>query len=138
MSVENPDINPDRVELLASALESGNYAQESGQLAVRTAGDGAIRYCCLGVACEIAIANGCEVEKTVRSGDVKYGGLTTILPEVVMRWYGFSSPDPNLHSSDGVTRVASYWNDSMGADFGAIAAMFRDLVRQSQEGRVLR
>lgn len=65
------------------ALRSGEYRQGSGSLQA----DG--KFCCLGVACDVAIKNGVPLETTHRAGDYwLYGGMTNILPSQVINWLG--------------------------------------------------
>lgn len=100
-------INAERVELLAAALESGEYQQGRQQLHMKDyeAGD---RYCCLGVACEVAVKNGLELNVREDSeGTRSYDGSITILPRAVAQWYGFArdnggedSPSP-WENNDG-------------------------------------
>jgi hypothetical protein len=71
-----------RRALWVKALRSGKYRQAQGRL--RTDGG----FCCLGVACEVAIADGVDVR---RGGDVRaftYDGAETALPPSVAGWLG--------------------------------------------------
>jgi hypothetical protein len=83
--------NAENIKKWVDALRSGKYKQGKGFLNM----DG--EYCCLGVACELAIANGVKVEvaKDVHRGDdaILYDGLHGYLPGVVAEWLGtgFSS-----------------------------------------------
>lgn len=143
--------NQDRVKLLVEALRSGKYEQTKnklaeplldGQLKIRYISHKrqwpkfwrkretvniAAKYCCLGVACEVAIANGLDLEKFVTSYRIEYGKSHTAgtLPHEVVRWFGFASDDPKL----GVTTTrnhisATTANDGLNADFATIADAF--------------
>lgn len=79
------------------ALESGEFRQTKGQLGLGNTVDG-FSYCCLGVACELAIQAGVKVQRQVveekESGDpfdpdtVVYNGDVTLLPpQQVHEWY---------------------------------------------------
>lgn len=68
------------------ALRSGKYEQGKNQLA----GDN--RFCCLGVACEVAIANGVQLKKRIRSdGSIVYNSTSQYLPQSVMKWLGMKT-----------------------------------------------
>lgn len=129
-------IRKNRVKLFVAALRSGDYEQGNGFLE----SDG--KYCCLGVACKVAMLNGCEVEHgTVVAavygpknviGDLwgmkeaqvsAFDGRTTDLPRSVQEWYGFRGGDPTLDRETGhlrLTMIAA--NDNLGWDFERIAA----------------
>ena len=111
----------------ADALESGEY--EQGRLTLeRTLEDGSAKYCCLGVLCELAIADGVYVQKLsrpyVEPGDshALYGveRESVSLPEEVMRWSGVQTKQafvPGAH-----TLLAQ--NDR-GTPFSEIAKIIR-------------
>jgi hypothetical protein len=119
-----------RVRLLVDALRSGDYKQGRGALchvSVREDGGEDRRYCCMGVACEIARAHG--VTQVLRERDsgtiplglvVVYGTVddpnNSYLPQKVRDWFGFDSTDPIV---DG--RRLSGWNDGIEEDFNSIA-----------------
>jgi hypothetical protein len=132
------NVDRERVKLWVDALRSGEF--EQGYSLLRTS-EG--RYCCLGVACEVARRNGLELDSWKdEDGDVAYGERhgsdwsTMQLPGKVADWYGFvddagnSVVDPPLATcTDGDlddAYVATFVNDSMGANFSRIA----DLVEQ--------
>jgi len=78
----------DARRLWVEALRSGDYEQGIGALNARS-DDGVDRFCCFGVACEVAIANGVPVEKKRGSiGDYTYDGHAAFLPRSVLRWLG--------------------------------------------------
>ena len=123
------------------ALVYGGYEQCSGKLCESG------KYCCLGVACEVAIKNGVElnvvnVDPTPclcgavhgdEDGTGKtYDGETGILPPAVAAWLGLEDERDErgeIVSSDrnprlaGVTATA--WNDSLKASFRIIGQLFR-------------
>jgi hypothetical protein len=96
-------INRERLRLLTAALRSGEYQQGQGRL-VTIDPSGVYQYCCLGVACEVAAANGLDLDVTVHSSirvpylpyKVTYNNETTQLPGAVRAWYGFSECDPRV------------------------------------------
>lgn len=89
-------MNKDNLRLWVDALRSGEYEQTQGMLA-RKQGE-QTSYCCLGVACEVAAANGVIIPKTVDSYPTmdefdKVGGGYAVN-------YGCPSPD------------GEFWGDS--------------------------
>jgi len=69
-------------KLWVDALRSGKYKQ--GKFALRR-GD---RFCCLGVACQLAVEAGVIPEPVQTSHDDEwvYGGKFTVLPKKVYQW----------------------------------------------------
>lgn len=113
--------NKQRLKLWVDALRNAQFAQGTGSLASRKI-DGTFEYCCLGVACEVAMANGLEVQTDMRGafGTLKaYDGSDLTLPFTVVGWYGLSGKDPLLR--DGLEDLASSLNDDFGWDFDQIA-----------------
>lgn len=96
--------NQERIALLVAALRSGEFEQTTSYLKRYASFNGpeeepTARHCCLGVACEVAIANGLDIsERQIRnsSGGASFGFSSTTLPFEVMRWYGFADRDPAL------------------------------------------
>ena len=84
-----------RIRGWVSALRSGDYEQGRNNL---RRGD---KFCCLGVACEVAMIKGMGLSRrrTVCS-DWYYGqdqgGSATVLPDVARDWFGFSRSDVYL------------------------------------------
>jgi hypothetical protein len=126
----------ERRRALVSALKSGRYPQTYGtlhQMPARLSGsDGG--FCCLGVACEVAIGDGLGLYATPSSsGRVTYATLTdrsqSRLPEAARAWYGFPTPDPCLKVPQRLvefnTRVAQYW----APDWTCVASGLNDDCR---------
>lgn len=96
---EKKEITQRRRSFIA-ALRSGQWKQTTGKLCHTYEGDRS--YCCLGVACEVAIADGLNIHVNIREGRVGYGadGLsgssTTTLPEEARTWFGFAEENPWL------------------------------------------
>jgi hypothetical protein len=67
------------------ALRSGEYKQGRSVLCR----DG--KYCCLGVLCEIAKANGLRLSRKIKNGTVRFGGDSIAPPLHVQRWAGLKS-----------------------------------------------
>lgn len=87
-------VNEERVQLLADALRSGEFPQ--GHNMLRTHDD---KYCCLGVACEVARLNGIGIKWDALTGGCacedcnesrwNFDGTAEALGRNVADWYGF-------------------------------------------------
>lgn len=113
----------ERIQLWEQELRNPELHQGVGRLAgIDDAEKGIIRYCCLGVACEIAIANGLVLDRAEQRGVVadmtviEYDGERDHLPEAVVEWYGFEDNNPRLcyiDSENGLMwDTASNFNDN--------------------------
>jgi hypothetical protein len=116
-----------------AALRSNEYQQGKGFLVSRPNHDRGLRYCCLGVLCNLAIEDGVKNLRLVDDGDgvhfEEYVGVYADgsvwdnddvpapdhdwmlpgeedLPECVMEWAGLDHSNPDLGG-----RLASVWND---------------------------
>jgi len=119
---QKPDY-AERRRLLAEALRSGEYKQGAGFLSR----DG--KYCCLGVACEVAIKSGLSVEVVIDTGispKVWYDNEAHYLPKSVQKFFGFTSP----YGEYGPGRSLPGDNDTRGLTFSEIA----DLIESNPEG----
>ena len=65
------------------ALRSGKYKQTRSHLADKNG------FCCLGVACEVAIANGVRIKKRADGFGITYATERDSLPRRVQIWLGF-------------------------------------------------
>jgi len=98
-------VNKENMRLWVAGLRSGRFAQGRGALKVVEVG-GRKRYCCLGVACEIAKENGVPVLEAISistgTGAVFYfdwvGGS---LPFSVREWLGVGSENPIIGQEHG-------------------------------------
>ncbi len=122
--------------LYLAALRSGEYKQGFASLAV------GMRYCCLGIACEVALVNGAPLRRVqLGDGPVKYtspllfpGRLMgeadeseTLLPVAVRRWLGIDEwqANPDLAATQVTgTRTATNFNDVQRLTLGDIADLF--------------
>jgi hypothetical protein len=128
----------ENVKKLTTALRSGKYKQIKKQLC-NEAG-----YCCLGVACEVFMENGGELDKKstdyramsfaeVKTGKIEvykeftYNGERTALPEEVRKWLGFHTYIGRF--GDDVKDSLAYLNDNMDYDFNMIA----DVIEKETE-----
>lgn len=114
--------NKDNMRLWVAGLRSGQYEQITGFLMTS---DG---YCCLGVACRIAIDNGLNLLERVANenqpdeptmfGNYEISGL----PGEVQEWLGVDDPDPTIAVAAGGNNIdATDANDDLRWDFNQIA-----------------
>jgi hypothetical protein len=113
-------VDKGRVQELVDALRSGDYEQGRSQLRF------ADKFCCLGVACDVAAKHGLgEWQESMPSSRVfTFVGddrSDSVLPFFVRDWYGFKDRNPAL-----VEYPAIFYNDSLGADFNQIADAFEE------------
>ena len=100
----------------SDALRSGKYKQSRGALHNNEG------FCCLGVLCELAIANGVALDVspgTPKLPITKYNETWYVLPRAVQEWSGACTPGAVLDLSDGTMTLATY-NDT-GHTFEQIA-----------------
>lgn len=120
--------NRENMRLWVDALRSGDFRQTTGKLS------NGREYCCLGVACEVAMANGAPVvKKELDLNTVSYNKIEGSLPGEVAKWLGLATNCPKADCGceypEGTVRVK--WNgeersvislnDSEGLNFRAIA-----------------
>lgn len=106
--------------LLTAALRSGEYTQGSGKL--RSVDD---KFCCLGVACELYIKAGHELEAVKGNYGWNYGDEMGVLPATVQQWLGFKTKHGDFETAKRLTNL----NDS-GTTFPVIA----DIIDSEPEG----
>jgi hypothetical protein len=130
-----------RIELLANALESGEYKQGNFRLRAND------EYCCLGVACDIYIKNVCGQWKFREHSqryefNIGYYYEGTYLPKQVMEWFGFSDVNPVLmaKTEDGCVGTASVLNDGIDGknrkSFKQMAKLFRKLAEEKDATKI--
>lgn len=88
-------VNEENLALWLEALRSGKYEQTDSRLAVKYP-DGPIRYCCLGVGCEVAGVERIDVtdDEGKPTGEYAFGKVqaTDLAPLDFIEWLGLS-PD---------------------------------------------
>lgn len=148
-------VNRERVQMLVDALRSGDWEQGIQQLVVIDTLSGRKQYCCLGVAMEVAIANGCPITFEDR-GDTRYytdpngQGAHVVLSPAAADWYGFNSDNPNLKVRSGdlqepegyeaefpdaiVQEAATELNDDKHWNFHQIADAFQHTFLEDTNG----
>lgn len=91
-------------------------------------------YCCLGIACEVAIANGVAVKKTDAGNSTEYDSRTGGLPESVRQWLGLDIDtghfEKSLEIGDQLIGSLVSLNDNTDWTFKQIA----DLIESEPEG----
>jgi hypothetical protein len=124
-------VNKDKLKLWIDALRSGKFEQGQGNLASR---DGeVVKYCCLGVACEVAVKDGLdlegrwgrpignEVEEWVKTDHKFYDSEDLLLPPAVQDWLGIPGSTTVEVMLNGIEESVIDLNDNMDRDFGQIA-----------------
>lgn len=96
-------MNPEIKEKWIAALRSGDYKQGKSYLAKKGV-DGVIRYCCLGVLCEIAVKEGIAQRFHENSSFIAYGISEryqdeTYLTKEIAAWAGIRY-NGQLHEGD--------------------------------------
>lgn len=115
--------NKENIRKWVDALRSGEYQQIQGWLGKPGKG-----FCCLGVACEVAIKDGLDLSKDtyvyedVNDEVFQYGPAETYLPNAVgVDWLGLD--DIEL-GPDGDSPV--HYNDALGYSFSQIADLIEE------------
>jgi|SRR5688500_13133770 len=103
--------------LWVTALRSGVY--EQGKESLRKGG----KYCCLGVACEVAVAAGVPLTMKNTLGDAtSYNGRLSYLPDAVTQWLGVEcDADGDVYVTPEECLTATSANDTLGWSFEQIA-----------------
>lgn len=120
-------VNKENMLLWIEALESGQHRQGSGHLAQKD--DDVMRYCCMGVACEVALANGVRMAVRDQCGKKGYDGNLGIMPWAVVQWLGLQSQNPLLKPPEisGSELRCIRANDDLALNFQQIAVLLRSL-----------
>ena len=116
--------NKENILKWVEALESGEYPQTQG--ALQNLGG----FCCLGVACDVAVQNEVipEGEHTA-NGCVIYDGNSEYLPERVVEWLGLPDGNPEVFVTTGGSSFPTSLvglNDNYEWDFAHIAKAIRE------------
>lgn len=114
-----PVCNKENMRLWVAALRSGDYQQGVG--ALQTEGN---KFCCLGVACEIAMIHGIELTFYQGSGEdsnfISYDACSTFLPAKVAAWLGIGydqhSSFIDVAISNSLSATAANDNNKMSFD----------------------
>lgn len=106
------------------ALRSGNYKQGMSYLHYIDNKSNEHRYCCLGVACDVAkIQDWKEMYRTPDSSVYSYDSSYGVLSFDMKEWIGSHKYDPAIcyDPNLGNWRAATYLNDGEGFTFSRIA-----------------
>lgn len=126
-------MNQEKLQLWLDDLRTTEEPQTKGYLnIVDEDNDSPVGFCCLGRACEVAIADGADIEVTRELVDIDdeslgyestvyYDGCHELPPDALTAWLGL---DDDV-AEDFYNEAAS-WNDSKGQTFKEIA----DLTEQ--------
>lgn len=98
-------------KLWVSALRSGKYKQGKHRLC--HGGPQGVKYCCLGVLCDLAVKNGKTLRRKAFEGN-------RTLNSCIMTWAELESTDPELGYKGGFGSLSSL-NDNEGLSFKEIA-----------------
>ena len=129
------------IQALVDALRSGEFEQGYSYLKMGN------RYCCLGVACEIAIRNGVELHTATLDGVTAFNSRKVDLPAKVSAWFNLEDSDPTLKvppalyerrrterlpvpMSAASTTTAIALNDTFNFSFAEIADCFEHTYLQ--------
>jgi len=120
-------LNVEAITELITELRSGKYIQ--GRAALRRSD----HYCCLGIACEVAVRHG-VIESPVAGdtsfddGKYYYGPFrdAAYLPEVVRDWFGFDDKAPRYGD------FVFAWANDDGVPFEKIADQFQLMLEADQ------
>lgn len=114
-------VNKQNVKLWVDALRSGEFPQGKVKLR-RLDSQGHQTYCCMGVACELAVADGVVMDIGDTGSYTVYDEDMAYMPDAVQEWLGIPDPDPMLTSARHESRVRCIKaNDELGWSFGQIA-----------------
>ena len=88
--------NTENIKKWVDALRSGAY--EQGQGALATPNGDSVKYCCLGVACEISGVATKEVLNTSEgvAYRIRYDSEGSLLPLAVSDWLGLDESNPTI------------------------------------------
>lgn len=129
-------VNKERVRKFVAALRSGKFQQGAEYLGLHNPSTDKDTYCCLGVACEVAIAEGLKLAKVERGNAYEYDGERYGLPGAVMEWYGFITPNPAFSDRTdfgAYSANATAANDIKHFDFYKIADLFEQTYLNDAE-----
>lgn len=118
---DEPRMDPEVRAEWVRRLRSGDYRQGTGELRTTTDVDDDVRYCCLGVLCEVARDRGIvSYDRTTlgyrSTADPREGSYGGVLPPVVRAWAGLrhlghAAEDPPVGG-----KPLSFWNDGLSVD----------------------
>jgi hypothetical protein len=130
-------VNKTNMRKVVAALRSGDYKQGQRRLAI-VKPDGSVTYCCLGVFCEVAIADGLGVRVGERHDSMgqevkEFDDEYLVLPVSVRDWLGVNDTDPEVAFGAEFFRMSSL-NDDVYLSFREIAGAIEDHYKLLEDG----
>lgn len=110
------------------ALRSGKYKQTNGQLTALKKGE-PVAHCCLGILCELAVADGVEVKIRDSVDTRTYDGNGGVPPDAVMKWAGLRHAAGDIivqKESSDLTEL----NDTQRKSFKQIARVIEQKAKE--------
>jgi hypothetical protein len=127
--------NIENMKMFVEALNWGSYEQTQGTLRDSNPDKpGDYRYCCLGVATDLAVKAGTSEKFEVKDGDyvvTRDVWGTGYMSEPVMEWLGIKDKNPMLDFGMGQRMLAAQANDAYHQDFTQIGAAFHNTYLSS-------
>lgn len=141
-------LNKENLRKWVDALRSGEYKQGVGLLHRTKTVDGKDKFCCLGVACVVAMQNGVELTTKELAGDspsypghrIQYDETYTTLPYKVREWFGFTVLTAGVRNPEFeinypvVGKVGfAYLNDDLDLSFNQIADLIEEQLLSDED-----
>lgn len=128
--------NKENIQKWVDALRSGLYPQGYNYLEQNG------KFCCLGVACRVAIADGLNLSTANKDDIVGFEDANiadgddynfSTLPAKVSKWLGINNSNPGVATDTEFGKVGlTILNDSQRFDFDAIAQFIEDTYLKEQ------
>ncbi len=126
-------MNRDIAQRWVEALRSGDYTQGKRALAVKEYDSEDYSHCCLGVLCELAVADGVEVTVVESNRTKSYDGAEAALPVAVRRWAGVTGRNPVVPRPHSVSSVYDHTTLASINDVGLTFDQIADVIEQNME-----
>jgi hypothetical protein len=135
--------NKKNIALWVKTLRETQTPQGKHALTITDTKGDIVAQCCLGVACELALANGVELEVKQDTSDLgdeldvpirTYDGFNGWLPRKVYEWLDLYESNPMLaRNSHNVIITCSAANDELGYGFHKIADLIEKAYLTTKE-----
>lgn len=123
-------VNKENMRLWIEALHSDRYVRGLGYLR-QLDDDDKETYCCMGVACVVAMSSGVELAVTNVDGYTSFDGQRGLMPWSVAEWLGLASQNPTL--TDDASCIKA--NDELGLSFHHIADLLEKRYLEGEDER---
>lgn len=131
MTNEDDGIDRDLVVAWVDALRSGEYRQRKNYLAGPD-WEGKLAYCCLGVACEVAISTGYAIKKVAdEDGYVEYDDEREYVPADLRTPLGLQDSEGGIEGSEFGS--LANMNDNLSYSFADIANVIERYILRPRE-----